>query len=108
MDYAIRHCMSGTLLSLSPGQGDKSALLTVADNGCGVPSEGLPKILRPFYRLGQSHSLIGGELGLALVSAIARLHGIRLDLSNNGPRLKISLAFSNKPNAVRQSQPRSS
>jgi signal transduction histidine kinase len=102
MENAIRHCNSGTLISLSLSQGDKAALLTIADNGCGVPAEELPKILRPFYRLEQSRSSVGSGLGLALVDAIARLHGVRLDLSDNGPGLKISLAFSNKPNAVLQ------
>lgn len=102
MENAIRHCRSGTLISLSLSQGDKAALLTIADNGCGVPAEELPKILRPFYRLEQSRSSVGSGLGLALVDAIARLHGIRLDLSDNRPGLKISLAFSNQPNAVLQ------
>lgn len=106
MENAIRHSGSGTLISLNLSQGDKAALLTIADNGCGVPSEELPKILRPLYRLEQSRSSVGSGLGLALVDAIARLHGIRLDLSDNGPGLKISLAFSNQPNAVLQPQPR--
>jgi signal transduction histidine kinase len=108
MENAIRRCRSGTLISLSLSQGDNAALLTIADNGCGVPPEELPKILRPFYRLEQGHSSVGSGLGLALVNAIARLQGIRLDLSDNGRGLKISLAFSNKPNAVLQPPPRCS
>jgi signal transduction histidine kinase len=53
----------------------------------------LPKILRPFYRIERSRSSNGSGLGLALVNAIARLHGIRIDLADTHPGLRVSLTF---------------
>jgi signal transduction histidine kinase len=92
IENALNHCAAGTrivlgLKSASPAQ------LTVSDNGKGVAPEELRKILRPFYRLEQSRSSGGSGLGLALVNAIARLHGVHLDLADNRPGLKIVLTF---------------
>jgi signal transduction histidine kinase len=93
LDNAVRHCGSGTRISLALGQDAETVWLTVADNGAGIPPEELPKIIRPFYRLERSRSLGGSGLGLALVNAIVHLHGIRLELADNAPGLKVTLTF---------------
>jgi signal transduction histidine kinase len=100
IENAVRHCHSGTQISLGLSHDADAVRLTVADNGCGVPAEELPNILRPFYRLEQSRSSNGSGLGLALVNAIARLHDIRIELGDNGPGLKASLAFPARPPAA--------
>ncbi|MND09633.1 putative sensor-like histidine kinase YedV [compost metagenome] len=50
-------------------------------------------MLRRFYRLEASRTTPGSGLGLSLVAAVAELHGIRLELSDNRPGLRVKLAF---------------
>jgi signal transduction histidine kinase len=104
VENGIRHCPAGTLISISLTGRSSAIHLIVDDNGTGVAPEELAKILRPFYRLEQSRSSNGSGLGLALVSAIARLHGINLELADNQPGLRVSLGF---PAAANPAQMRS-
>lgn len=51
------------------------AVLTVADTGCGVPQDALPRLFEPFYQVPrQSHVGQGSGLGLAIVNAIIEAH----------------------------------
>lgn len=58
------------------------ALLSIADNGPGVPPEDRDRILHRFVRLGQSRSTQGSGLGLSMVSAIVRFHNGQLSIGN--------------------------
>lgn len=61
----------------------------VADNGEGIPEGERAKVLKRFYRLDHSRTTNGNGLGLALVCAIAELHGIELQLHDNKPGLAV-------------------
>ena len=61
--------------------------IEVADNGPGVPETDLPNITKRFSRLEASRNTQGHGLGLSLVSAVAKLHGGELVLSNATPGL---------------------
>ncbi|MDY8107860.1 HAMP domain-containing sensor histidine kinase [Fulvimarina sp. 2208YS6-2-32] len=67
------------------------AVISVADNGPGIPEDKRPRVLERFYRLDESRTLPGSGLGLSLVQAIARVHGGRLALEDAGPGLKVVL-----------------
>jgi signal transduction histidine kinase len=69
-------------------------VLSVADNGPGIPAGERDKVLRRLYRLERSRTSPGHGLGLSLVSAIARLHGADLTLADNAPGLVVRLTFS--------------
>ncbi|MPN48610.1 Sensor protein QseC [bioreactor metagenome] len=56
-------------------------VLSVQDNGPGVPADELPRLLERFYR-GSSHAAEGSGLGLTIVGRIAELHGASLHLAN--------------------------
>lgn len=70
-------------------------VLTVTDEGPGIPVEERPKVFRRFYRvLGQGNS-DGSGLGLAIVKQIAEVHGATVQL-NDGPGgrgLQVEVAF---------------
>jgi signal transduction histidine kinase len=68
-------------------------LLTVADNGPGIPESDRARVLERFVRLEQSRSQPGSGLGLSLASAVARLHGGELTLAENAPGLKSIIAL---------------
>lgn len=87
VDNALRHTPPGTRIGVRAAQENGRACLSVCDNGPGVPAQERDKVTRRFYRLDRSRNRPGTGLGLSLVAAIARLHGGRLDLTDNAPGL---------------------
>jgi signal transduction histidine kinase len=73
-------------------EGDR-ILLTVADSGPGIPEADRGRVVERFVRLEQSRSQPGSGLGLSLASAVARLHGGELTLTDNQPGLKSIIAL---------------
>ena len=72
---------------------DHRVLLTVSDNGPGIPEADRPHVVERFVRLEQSRSQPGSGLGLSLVAAVARLHTGELILTDNHPGLKAIIAL---------------
>jgi signal transduction histidine kinase len=66
-------------------------VLTVADNGPGIPKEDRDRVLERFVRLEASRSLPGSGLGLSLVAAVAGLHHGTIELSDGGPGLIVTM-----------------
>ena len=62
--------------------------LWVADNGAGIPENSRDEAMKKYGRLEQARTLEGSGLGLALVRAVARLHGGDLSLEDNRPGLR--------------------
>ncbi|MEM9840304.1 MAG: ATP-binding protein, partial [Pseudomonadota bacterium] len=60
-----------------------SVVLTVDDNGPGIPEEDRERALQPFERLDPSRSTTGTGLGLAIVADIAKQHGGALELDDS-------------------------
>src|SRR4029077_18120079 len=73
-------------------EGDR-ILLTVADSGPGIPEADRARVVERFVRLEQSRSKSGSGRVLSLASAVARLHGGELTLSDNEPGLKSVIAL---------------
>jgi signal transduction histidine kinase len=67
---------------------DSRILLTVADNGPGIPQGQRGRVLERFVRLEQSRTEPGVGLGLSLASAVAHLHSGALRLEDNAPGLR--------------------
>ena len=91
VDNAIKFAPPEGRVELSLDVTRDEASISVADNGPGVPAEARDKILERFYRLEASRSTPGSGLGLSLAAAVAELHEGRLELSDNGPGLRVSL-----------------
>jgi len=93
LDNAMNHTPPGTPISACVAVRGGRPEIAVADHGPGIPEDDRPRVLRRFYRREQSRTSPGSGLGLALVSAIADLHGAALELSDNHPGLRVSLRF---------------
>ena len=79
-------------------KGNKRALVTIEDDGPGIPEDQYKNVFKPFFRLDKSRSLnqSGVGLGLAIVEDIIHSHGGNIQLgrsSYNGLQVKISLPF---------------
>ena len=95
LDNARKACEQGCIRLEGRWDGG-NYLLTVSDNGRGIPSEEINKITEPFYMVDKSRALRqnGAGLGLSLCSEIARLHGSELEIQSEpgqGTRISIRL-----------------
>src|SRR5262249_12012315 len=78
-------------------------IISVADDGPGIPGSECERVFKRFYRLERSRRAPGNGLGLSLVAAVARLHGARIEMQDNAPGLKIRLRFPVLTGFVRKS-----
>ena len=93
VENAIRHAGQGATIRVTAAANGAGIEAVVSDTGPGVPKDDHERVLRRFGRLEASRSTPGTGLGLTLVSAIADLHQARLQLSDNGPGLKVTVTF---------------
>ncbi|HET9147227.1 MAG TPA: HAMP domain-containing sensor histidine kinase, partial [Acetobacteraceae bacterium] len=98
IENAIRHCPEGAAISLAARGGPEVVLVSVSDDGPGIPAAQHALVLRRFGRLDESRHTGGHGLGLPLAAAIADLHAASLTLSNARPRadapgLSVTVAF---------------
>jgi signal transduction histidine kinase len=68
-------------------------VVTVTDNGPGIPEEDRDRATERFVRLEKSRSEPGSGLGLSLAKAVMKLHKGEMRLGSNGRGLKVSLVF---------------
>ncbi len=73
-------------ISLTKSQGE--VVISIADNGPGIPNVERKNVFQRFYRLDQSRSSTGNGLGLSMVSAVIAMHNGAIDLRSNHPGLR--------------------
>jgi len=90
---ALRHTADGGRISLTAERAGSDVVLTVRDNGAGIPAEHLPHIFARFYKADASRKAAGGSgLGLSIVKAIIERHGGTVTARNdNGAVFEIRL-----------------
>jgi signal transduction histidine kinase len=87
VDNALRHAGDSGEIVLRLTAGEGEIRFQVEDRGPGIAAEQQAEARRRFGRLDPARSKPGAGLGLALVEAVARLHGGRLELDDNAPGL---------------------
>jgi signal transduction histidine kinase len=87
IDNAIRHGGAGGEVRLTLARTEAGVSITVADRGPGIPAGDRAQALKRFGRLDSARSTPGAGLGMALIEAVARLHGGEFELGDNGPGL---------------------
>jgi signal transduction histidine kinase len=94
-ENAIRHSPESACINIKLVSGvNDGPLLTISDNGPGIPPTERANVFRRFYRLEKSRTSPGDGLGLSLVAAVAELHGISIRLADNLPAgLQVTLSF---------------
>ncbi|MBT5564314.1 MAG: HAMP domain-containing histidine kinase [Rhodospirillaceae bacterium] len=99
-DNAVKYTPSGGRVSISVKDESGSATMEIADSGPGIPTSHHGKVFERLYRLDNSRSTPGSGLGLSLVRAVARSHGLSVTLSDNAPGLAVSVVFPSPPGPV--------
>ncbi|HDN19806.1 MAG TPA: HAMP domain-containing histidine kinase, partial [Candidatus Acetothermia bacterium] len=75
---ALRYSPAGGTVSVSVRREGNGAVVTVRDQGPGIPPEDLPHIFERFYKGDPARSGQGSGLGLAIAKAIVEAHGGRI------------------------------
>ena len=90
-DNAIKHGRAGGQVVVANENIDGKPVISIADDGSGIPADQYEHVFKRFYRLEHSRGTPGNGLGLSLVAAVARLHGARIEMLDNSPGLKLKL-----------------
>jgi two-component system cell cycle sensor histidine kinase/response regulator CckA len=95
MPHGGRLVVTTEAVNAADASSEKRVVLTVADTGCGIAPEVLPRIFEPFFTTKPGGRSTG--LGLATVFGIAQLHHGSIAVENvdgAGARFKLSLPAS--------------
>ena len=93
LDNAVRH--AGTAVDVTVSIVDSEALLSVTDDGPGIPATDRDRVFDRFTRLDAARGRHGGGagLGLAIVRELVRAHGGTVTLSDAGPGLRAAVSL---------------
>lgn len=94
LDNALKYTPAGGRVTLALRSESRQAVLTVSDNGPGVPAGEREAIFRRLYRGDSSRSQRGLGLGLSMVKAIVEAHGGSVAIDENpggGARFTVRL-----------------
>lgn len=88
IDNAIKYAGDGDrpTVHVTLESRENTAVLTLTDNGPGIPADKRGDVVKRFYRLDESRSKPGTGLGLSLVEAVMELHHGRLELADGEPQ----------------------
>ncbi len=99
LDNAIKYSPSGSLIRIEVAQAGRQALITIQDEGVGIPPEDIKHLFEPFYRSKtvSQDNIKGFGLGLSLAKEIIEAHGGTINIESvvkQGTRviLKLPLA----------------
>lgn len=91
IENALKYAQGGSRISVNAREEGGQLVLSVADDGPGIPPDRHAEALRRFGRLDPARHLAGSGLGLPLVAAAAQLHGGDIRLEDNAPGLRVEL-----------------
>jgi two-component system sensor histidine kinase CpxA len=92
---AIRFTPAGTSVDVTVEEQATDTIVVIRDHGPGVPSDALPRIFGPFYRVDGSRDAQSGGLGLGLAIAYRaiHLHHGSIAAENDRPGLRVTVTL---------------
>lgn len=95
---AVRYTGENTGVTVSLRSADGKAVVTITDEGGGVPEKELSNLFKPFYRVGEARDRGSGGigLGLAIAEQAVRIHKGEIRARNTEKGLEVKLIFAVK------------
>ncbi len=93
VDNAVKFSPAGGRVTVQAAAMPHGFRVTVSDQGPGIPDADRAKATERFYRGEAARNTPGSGLGLALVQAVAQLHGGELELADNQPGVRATMTF---------------
>jgi len=96
LDNAIKYTSAGGLIQLNVTRQNGHAILSVTDNGIGIPAEAVPHVFERFFRVDKARSRDegGAGIGLSIVKSVCAAHGAEVQVESTvgkGSRFRITL-----------------
>lgn len=84
VENALKYSRGALKMQLNGREENGQAILTIADNGIGIPESMQPKVFDKFFRVpsGNTHNTKGYGLGLSYAKAIIEKHGGSISLTS--------------------------
>jgi len=91
LENAVNYSPEGGVVTMAAHRSGRSVVITVSDQGPGIPETDLPRVFERFYRVDKARSRSdrdpgGTGLGLAIVRHLVELHGGRVTAANGRQR----------------------
>ena len=80
---SLRFTPSGGTITVSLQHRNGASEVSVADTGCGIPSEHVPNVFDRFYRANAARNATGTGLGLSIVKSIMQTHDGTVTVQSN-------------------------
>ena len=80
LENAIKYSDDGGLVQVTASETEKELVIRIADHGCGIAWEDLPKVKEKFYKANMTRG--GSGIGLAVADEIVRLHNGSLEIAS--------------------------
>lgn len=77
LSNAVKYSPDGGTVTVRARRGDSEAVVSVSDQGLGIPQDDLPRLFAPYHRCDTVHhrKIKGTGLGLYLTKALVEAHG---------------------------------
>lgn len=87
LDNSIKYANQEIEVNISLVQDEDRVVVTVSDNGPGIPDEYRTRVFDKFFRIptGDKHNVKGYGLGLSYAALVMRQHGGTMEVRNNKP-----------------------
>jgi signal transduction histidine kinase len=105
VDNALKFTPPGGCVTVRGFAGSGTIGFEVEDNGPGIPAAEREAVQRRFYRTEASRHTPGSGLGLTLVTAVARLHGMDLTIADAYPGCRVTVTRPEPAAAIIAAEP---
>lgn len=105
---SIKYSAPGSTIWLAARRDDDQLVITVRDEGIGIPPDSQPHLFSPFYRADNVEDIPGTGLGLAIVKQAVDLHAGRITFSSQpdeGTTFTITLPWLAPDSALLDTEP---
>ena len=105
IDNALKYSDSGDTVTIQAQMQEGMIVISVADTGCGISAEDLPKVKTKFFKA--NHTRRGSGIGLAVADEIVQMHDGELQVESKageGTTVTIYLPVNLKKGEIRETE----